>query len=134
MRGAWKDLAYGVRTQLRAPAATGASVAILAIAIAANSVAFSLLSAFFIRPLPVRDAERLVRLYTTYPAGPQYFTVSFPDYADIRGLSEVFAEALAEEPVPLTMGVAGEHERVWGERVSDGYFSILGVKPAEGRF
>jgi predicted permease len=130
----WKDLAYGVRTQLKTPAATAAVVVTLAFGIAASTVAFSLLNSFFIRPLPVREPERLVRIYTDYPDGPRHFTVSYPDYLDMRELDEVFEGVCAEEPVPLSLGDAGAYERVWGERVSPGYFSLLGVRPAHGRF
>lgn len=130
----WRDLALGVRTQLKTPAATAAVVVTLAFGIAASTVAFSLLNSFFIRPLPVREPERLVRIYTSYPDGPRYFTVSYPDYVDLRELDDVFEGVLAEEPVPLNLGIAGAYERVWGERVSPGYFSLLGTRPAQGRF
>ena len=52
----------------------------------------------------------------------------------MRDLRDVFGGALAEEPAPFSLGVAGSLERVWGELVSDGYFQLLGVRPAEGRF
>jgi predicted permease len=131
---AWKDLAYGVRTQLRTPAATAAVVLTLALGVAASTVAFSLLNSFAIRPLPVREPERLVRLYTSYVDGPRHFTVSYPDFLDMRDLDDVFGAVLAEEPVPMNLGVARTQERVWGERVSPGYFSVLGLRPAHGRF
>ena len=60
--------------------------------------------------------------------------MSYPDYLDIRDLGDVFESVLAEEPVPLNLGGAGAYERVWGERVSPGYFSLLGTRPAHGRF
>jgi hypothetical protein len=70
MQGVWKDLAFGARTQLKTPAATAAVVLTLAIGIAANTVTFSLLNSLFIRPLPVREPERLVRVYTSSVSGP----------------------------------------------------------------
>jgi predicted permease len=130
----WKDLVFGVRTQLQTPAATVAVVLTLAVGIAANTLAFSLLNSFFLRPLPFRQPEQLVRIYSSSPGGMQYFTVSYGDYADMRALTRVFAGVALEEPVPLTLGVAGTYERVWGERVSHEYLCVLGVTPVAGRF
>jgi putative ABC transport system permease protein len=134
MTGFWKDLDFGARMHCKTPAATTAVVVTLAFGIAANVLAFSLLNSLFIRPLPVREPERLVRIYTSYPGGPRHFTVSYPDYADMRELDRIFAGVLVEEPVPMNLGAADAHERVWGERVSPGYFPLLGVRPAHGRF
>ena len=134
MRNCWNDLVFGVRTHLRTPVATAALVLTLAFGIAANAVAFSLISTFFLRPLPVRQPDRLVRIYSSAPGGMQYFTVSYGDYRDIRALPDVFAGAAVAEPVPLTIGVANAYERAWGERVSTDYFPVLGVVPVSGRF
>ena len=97
----WRDLVFGVRTELKTPAATFAIVVTLAFGVAANGVAFSLVNSFFLRPPPVEQPDRLVRIYSSYASGPRYFTVSYPDYADMRELSGVFSGALVEEPVPI---------------------------------
>lgn len=133
MDGWWKDFVFGARTQLKTPAVTLALVVTLAFGIASTCVSFSLVNSFFIRPLPVEDPERLVRIYSTYASGLQYFTLSYPDYADIRNLSAVFSGVVVEQPVPFSLGVPGSSERVWGQLVAGGYFSLLGVGPAAGR-
>jgi putative ABC transport system permease protein len=134
MRSFWNDLTFGVRTQLQTPVATAVVMATLAFGIAANVVAFALIDTFFLRPLSVRQPGRLVRIYSSSPGGMQYFTVSYGDYADMRARTGVFERVVVEEPVPLTLGVAGSYERVWGARVSHDYFAMLGVTPASGRF
>lgn len=134
MHGWWNDLVFAARTQLKTPAVTLAVVLTLAFGIAANNVAFSLVNGFFLRPLPVEEPQQLVRIYTSYASGLQYFTLSYPDYADIRNLSAVFSGVLVEQPVPVSLGVPGSNERVWGQLVAGGYFSLLGVRPAAGRF
>ncbi|MCA1560855.1 MAG: ABC transporter permease [Acidobacteria bacterium] len=130
----WQDLVFGVRTQLKTPAVTLAVIITLAFAIAALNVAFSLVNSFFIRPLPVEAPERLVRIYSSVAGGMQYFTVSYADYADIRELSTVFSGVVVEAPVAVSLRASGANERVWGEQVSGDYFSVLGVRPAYGRF
>ncbi len=128
----WQDLVFAVRTQLKTPTATLVIVGTLALGIAATSASFSLVNGFFIRPLPIEQPDRIVRLYNAYANG-QYFTISYPDFVDIREVRGVFAGAVVEEPMPFSIGAAGEYERIWGERVSAGYFPLLGVKPALGR-
>ena len=67
MNSFWKDLAFGVRTQLKTPAVTLALIVTLAFGLGANTVAFSLVNSFFLRPLRIQEPERLVRclLYTS---------------------------------------------------------------------
>ena len=132
MTTAWNDVVFGVRTALRTPVATAAIVLTLAFGIAANTVAFSFINSFFVRPPAVRDPARLVRIYSSVPGGMEYFTVSYGDYTDIRALP-VLAAAAAVEPMPATLGVAGAHERVWAERASVNYLEVLGVAPVVGR-
>ena len=127
------DLAFGIRTLLKTPMVAAVLVATLALGIAATSVTFSLVNGFFIRPPAIQDPDRFVRIFNASANG-QYSTISYADFLEIRELRGVFSGALAEEPAPFTMGLAGSYERVWGELVSDGYFSLLGVRPAEGRF
>jgi putative ABC transport system permease protein len=128
------DLVFGIRQQLKTPANTLVIILTLALGIAATSVSFSLVNGFFIRPLPIQNPERLVRLYNTYTNGFQYFTVSYPDFEDMRALRDVFSDAVLEEPAAFSVGVAGAAERIWGEFVSERYFSVLGVTPQSGRF
>ena len=134
MNGFWKDLTFGLRTQCKTPAVTLALIVTLAVGLGANTVAFSLVNSFFLRPLPIAEPERLVRIYSSYAGGMQYFTLSYPDYADIAKLDSVFSGALVDAPVAVSFGFAGSSERLWGECVSGDYFSLLGVKPAYGRF
>jgi predicted permease len=133
MHGIGTDVVFGVRTHLKAPASTAAVVFTLAFGIAANSLAFWLVNSVFIRALPVHQPERLVRIYRSYLDGPQHFTVSYGDYAGMHALSDVFSGVLVEEPVPISLGESGAYERIWGERVSAGYFSVLGLTAAHGR-
>jgi predicted permease len=127
------DLAFGVRSLLKTPMVTAVLVATLALGIAATSVTFSLVNGFFIRPPAISDPGRFVRIFNL-SENDQYSTISYPDFLDMREMGGVFDGALAEEPAAFSLGIAGSSERVWGEVVSDGYFPLLGVRPAEGRF
>ena len=55
-------LRYAVRTLARQPSYALAAIATLALGIAVNTVAFSLIDALMLRPMPVPDAARVMRV------------------------------------------------------------------------
>ncbi len=57
---AWRDLRYTVRALGRTPAFTAVAALMLALGIGANSAMFSIVYGILLRPLPYRDADRLV--------------------------------------------------------------------------
>lgn len=62
-----QDVRYGVRVLRKAPAFTAVAVITLALGIGANTAMFAVFSAFLLRPLPFRDADRLVALWDKRP-------------------------------------------------------------------
>jgi macrolide transport system ATP-binding/permease protein len=129
-----RDLISGWRAHRRTPIVTAIVVATLSLGIAATSVAFSLVNGVFLRPPPFQNPERFVRVYHHTGTSAQYLPISYPEFDDIRKLEHVFDGALVEEPVPLALRIDDSSERVFGEVVSDGYFRLLGIRPALGRW
>jgi hypothetical protein len=113
----WRDLVFGLHNHVKTPAVTLAIIGTLSIGIATTSVSFSLLNALFLRSLPIAEPVRVVGVYHVRVGIFQHFPISYPELDDIRQLSEVFDGAVAEQPSPLSLGVAGSYERVWGELV-----------------
>lgn len=127
-----RDLRYGIRVLFKSPGFLAAAVLSLALGIGANTAIFSLVNSVLFRPLPVKDSEQLVRIYTNdgeRDSNPS----SYPDYVDYRDQSEVFSGLIANSPMRVSLGDSGEVELVWGEMVSGNYFSVLGVTPILGR-
>ena len=58
-----RDIRYALRTFAKRPSFAVAAVLTLAIGIAVNTIAFSLLNSLALRPLPVPAAGRVVRIY-----------------------------------------------------------------------
>ena len=140
----WRDVRFGLRGLLRNPGLTAVAILTLAVAIAANSTIFSLLSQALLRALPVRDPQQLVVLsfgggtdgHTHSDGGDRpgfHYEFSYPMYRDLRdqnnALSGLVASALD------TAGVTWNNhsEAVNTELVTGNYFSVLGVVPAVGR-
>src|SRR5579872_6823118 len=65
-----QDVRYAIRTLLRSPGFTTVAVVTLALGIGANTAIFSLVDSVILKPLPFRDAARLVIGWDTYL--PQY--------------------------------------------------------------
>ena len=60
-----QDLRFAVRQLVRAPAFTAVAVLSLALGIGANTTIFAVVNAVLLQPLPVRDAGKLVAVFTT---------------------------------------------------------------------
>src|SRR4051812_7749016 len=62
-----QDAKFGVRTLARSPGYTIAAVFILALGIGANTAIFSVIDGVLLKPLPFRDAGRLVLVRESAP-------------------------------------------------------------------
>lgn len=128
------DLRFAVRMLLKSPGFTVVAVVTLALGLSANAMIMGVISAFFFRPLPVKDPERLVIMMQKtsvieFPHGHAWL-----DYRDYRSRVTQLEDALALFMIPVHLGAAGHQaERTWIEAVSGNYFSMLGAEPALGR-
>src|SRR5215470_113487 len=57
------DLKYGARMLIKRPMFAVVTLSILALGIGANTAIFSIVNAVLIRPLPFKDANRIVALW-----------------------------------------------------------------------
>src|ERR1035441_7604670 len=124
----FKDARYGARTLLRAPVFSLVAVVTLALGIGANTAIFSVVNAVLLRPLPYRNANRLVvALHSgSDPVAPA-------NYIDWRDQGRSFQAMAAAEywSANLTGSEAPEH--LLGLRVTPNLLPMLGVDPLLGR-
>lgn len=131
-----QDLHYAWRSLRRAPSLVAVALVSLTLGIGANSTIFSLVSAVQFRPLPYRDANRLVDLHEDnlqeLCAGCGVGT-SYATFVDWRNRTSSFdgMGAFVEDAFAL----AGSElpERASGAYVSADLFPLLGVQPILGR-
>ena len=134
-----RDLRFGLRQLVAAPAFTAAAIASLALGIGVNTAVFSLVNGFFLRPLPVAEPERLVAIYTTDPQTAGMLPMSWLNFVDLEreaaGGGGVLDTAVAARPLPVALaGAGGAAEQVAAELVTGGYWRLAGIEPASGRF
>ena len=124
-----QDLRYGARNLLRTPGFTAVAILTLALGIGANAAIFSVVNAVLLRPLPYKDADRLV---TVLHDGSD--PVAVANYFDWRDQSTSFeAMAGADYWTPnLTNSDPPEH--LWGLQVTQNLLPMLGVDPILGRW
>ena len=127
------DLKFAVRQLLKNPGFTAVVVLTLALGIGANTTIFSITNSLLLRPLPVREPERLVTLFTAHEKQSDRNGTSYPDYRDLRDRNDVLQGLAAHFYYPMGVRTADRAEVVMGHMVSWNYFEVLGVSPAIGR-
>jgi putative ABC transport system permease protein len=128
-----QDLRYAFRTLRRSPLFALSAIITLGVGIAVNTVAFTLLNSLALRPMPVRDAERVVRLYPVDTRGHRHNLFSYADYVDYRKAASMFDDVTAYIPASVTMQLDGEAEDRIAYVVAPNYFTLLGFDPSQGR-
>jgi predicted permease len=135
MQDIWHDVAYALRGLRRRPGFACVAVAILAIALGANTAMFTVVHHLLIAELPVRDPGRLVVLKrSTLEQRDQtgFDYAFFRELADGRDVFEdVLCRAVGSERV--TVGTENGGAPAAGELVCGSYFEVLGVRPHLGR-
>ena len=131
----WQDVRYGARLMRRSPGFAAAAVLTIALGIGATTAMFSVVYGVVLQPLPYRQPDRLVNLWTSAIARglPRTF-VGMANVYDWRARNHVFEDIAAMRPVAnFNLTGEGEPERLNGARVSANLFPLLGVTPLHGR-
>src|SRR5258708_4925716 len=83
-----RDLRFAWRLLLRSPGFACIAVLCLALGMGATTAVFTVVDAVLFRPLPYKNPDRLVRIYTEFPTFPngglRRFSVSPPEFMEMR--------------------------------------------------
>jgi putative ABC transport system permease protein len=129
--GAWLlDLRFGLRLLRKDPRFAALAILALALGIGATTAVFTVVDSILLRPLPYKDADRLVvALQGSTGSAP----VSPADFFDYRREARSFERLSAAQAWGATIGGGERPIRVDGLTISGDLFDLLGVAPALGR-
>lgn len=126
-----RDLSYALRMLFKSPAVTLIAVLSLTLGIGANTALFSIIDGMLLRPLPYRQPDRLVALWTMLPRWGRE-AASAPDFQDWRKV-KALQDAAAVSRASMNLGEISEPQRLIAGRVTANYLSVLGLSPVIGR-
>jgi predicted permease len=129
-----RDFSHAVRNFTKSPGFTITAILSLAIGIGANTSIFSIVDALLLRPLPYRDAGRLVILWNRSPGlniTQDWFSTA--QYFDIKNGHRGFEQVAIAIGGNYNLTNQGEPERVGTIRVSSNLLPMLGQAAALGR-
>jgi predicted permease len=129
-----RDLRHAWRTVVRMPLLAAVVVLSLGVGIGVNVVVFSWLQAVVLKPLPGVAHARQAHFVEPRAETGTFPGTSWLEYRDLRERLRSFQSLLAFRMVAFNVGETATNERIYGQFVSDNYFSALGLKPAAGRF
>jgi putative ABC transport system permease protein len=138
--GMWDGVLHDLRAAVRALAAargfTALAVLALALGIGANGAIFAVVNGVLLRPLPYRDADRLVMVWSENPqAGGAPNVLSAANFADLKAMNRSFAAMDYALSFMIRAAIIGQGDQglLAVARVGDGMLELLGAQPQLGR-
>jgi len=129
-----QDVRYALRSLAQSPGFASLALTMLALGVSANAAVFTIVNAVLLRPLPFREASRLVRVTSDFTRlGTADAGVSVPELRGYQERTDLFEAVSGLYPINANLTGVDEPERIEGAFVSATYFSILGVEAAIGR-
>jgi putative ABC transport system permease protein len=132
-----QDLLFGARMLLARPGFTIAAVLSLALGIGANTTIFSLIDSSLLAPLPYRQPDRLVALWTSLVDRPAVrSSTTAQNYLAWKERARSFGAVGASFGFPVNLGTSQDGspaERIDGTRFTASMWDVLGVRPLLGR-
>ena len=128
------DLRYAARMLSKNVGFTAVAVLTLALGIGANTAIFSVVNAVVLRPLPYPNPDEMVQVNLVWRGGGIGDSLTVPEFEFYRDHASSFkAIAGFRGGEDLEIKRRGTSEWIRPLRVTDGFFQVMGIKPALGR-
>jgi predicted permease len=131
------DLRFSIRSFLRSPGFTAATLLSLALGIGATTAIYSLVDQVILHALPIHDPARLVLVdWDGDQVGGGFGSwnlMSYPMCRDLQQQTRFFDGVLCRAEIQVNLSAGGDPKPVAAEVVSGSYFPVLGIGPALGR-
>ena len=129
----WSDVRSGVRQLRASPALSAVLIATLGLGLGLTIAVFSVIYAVLLRPLPYANQDRLIVLFETLRAS-RTGRASVGHFFDWTGQARVLEATAALQTGSVNLATADDPEQVSASRVTPGFFTVLHVAPAVGRY
>ncbi len=129
----WRDVQYAFRTLTKNPGFALIGIVTLALGMAANTTIFSVVNGLILRPLPVPHAEQMTVLALQQAGTAELQSFSYPDFLELRSQSDSIGDLFTYRVSLAGLAVNSKGDHCIISRVSNNYFSVLGITPALGR-
>ncbi|HKN82019.1 MAG TPA: ABC transporter permease, partial [Pyrinomonadaceae bacterium] len=128
-----QDIRYGARMLAKHKGFTSIAVITLALGIGANTAIFSVVNELLLRPLPFRNADRIVMLWEVSPEGRHQNTTSRANFRAWRDQSTSYQYIAAFTDQRFNLTGNGEPEEIPVQFATADIFKVFGVEPLIGR-
>ena len=129
-----RDAKYARRVLRRRPAFAAVAVLTIAAGVGLNAAVFSVVNGVLLRSLPVKDADRLVRLYERGPAPDlELEPVASANFLDWAAQTRTLDALALVGASTITLLGTGDPEQILAMRVSSDFFTIFPTTPVLGR-
>jgi putative ABC transport system permease protein len=125
-------LRFGFRSLRKNPGFTFVAIAILSLGIGATTAVFSVVNSVLLRPLPFKDPDQLVWIWSRRPDNNKA-PFSLPDFLDHRDQNQTLDQIAAFGNIGLSLSGVERTDRLQGQKVSANLFQLLGVDAEHGR-
>jgi putative ABC transport system permease protein len=130
----WADVRFALHQLRKSPGFAVTAILTLALGVGATTAIFSVVKAVLLAPLPYKDAERIVAVWTANAArGDHGHPSTAADFAVWKQRSGVFEDLAPSYDDEHTLTGQGAPQLLIGYAVSANYLRILGVQPQLGR-
>jgi putative ABC transport system permease protein len=124
VRNLWRDLPFGLRLVWKNPVFTSVAVLALALGIGANIAIFSVVYATLLAPLPYRQPDRIVMIWSQ--VGGHRNVTAAGDYLEWKRQSTSFESMAAWTGGQMSLTISGQPEQVRSEPSTPGFLNVLG--------
>jgi putative ABC transport system permease protein len=131
MRNLWRNLQFGLRLLWKNPGFTTVAVLALALGIGANTAIFSVVYATLLAPLPYRQPDRIVMVWS-FVAGRRN-GVAAGDFLDWKRQNTTFESIAAWTGRQMSLSNSNQPEQVDAQFCTPGFLGVLGQPLLMGR-
>ncbi len=129
-----RDTRYALRMFFKKPGFSLAVIITLALCIGANSAIFSILDTLILKPLPFKDSDQIVSIYTSHGDDSKKQPGNISQYLNYKENIDEFSHLALWWPMHANVVIGDEAVRLNIVATSAEIFDVLGINPLLGGF